>query len=46
MYEKAVNTDNRNEMIRFLTGHFRYFTMNSWNGCSSYANNVKFITWD
>lgn len=41
MYEKAVNTDNRNEMIQFLTGHFRYFTMNSWNGCSSYANNVK-----
>ena len=28
-------------MIEFLKNHERYWTMNSWNGSSSYANNVK-----
>ena len=32
---------NRKEMIDFLSGHFRYHTMNSWNGNSSYAKNIK-----
>lgn len=40
-YYKEVDTTNRDEMIKFLTRHFRYFTMNSWNGATSYANNVK-----
>lgn len=40
-YHKYVNTNNRNEMIKFLTKHFRYFTMNPWNQSKSYANNVK-----
>lgn len=40
-YYKEVDTTNRDEMIKFLTTHFRYFTMNSWNGATSYANNVK-----
>lgn len=31
----------KKEMIDFLKGHFRYSTMNSWNGASSYAANVK-----
>ncbi len=31
----------RAEMIDFLSNHFRYSTMNSWNGESSYAANVK-----
>lgn len=31
----------RAAMIQFLAGHFRYSTMNSWNGRSSYAANVK-----
>lgn len=31
----------RAEMIAFLSGHFRYDTMNSWNAASSYAQNVK-----
>lgn len=28
-------------MIAFLTHHFRYYTRNSWNQSTSYANNVK-----
>ncbi len=31
----------RIDMIQFLRNHFRYFTMHSWNGSTSYANNVK-----
>jgi hypothetical protein len=30
-----------NEMVEFLNKHFRYFTMNSWNGSKSFAANVK-----
>lgn len=41
MFSKNVNLDNREEMIHFLTTHFRYSTMNSWNRMTSYANNVK-----
>lgn len=36
--EKPVS---RKDMIAFLSNHPRYFTMNSWNRCTSYANNVK-----
>jgi len=31
----------REEMIAFLRGHFRYYTMNSWNKLTSYARNIK-----
>lgn len=31
----------RKSMTNYLRGHFRYFTMNSWNGLTSYAHNVK-----
>lgn len=31
----------RKEMIDFLSHHFRYYTMNSWNRSTSYARNVK-----
>ena len=31
----------REEMITFLRGHFRYYTMNSWNRLTSYARKVK-----
>lgn len=41
MFKKEINTNNREEMIKFLMNHFRYFTMNSWNQQTSYANNVK-----
>jgi hypothetical protein len=33
--------ENREEMIGYLCNHFRYSTLNSWNGLTSYANNVK-----
>lgn len=41
MFYKDVDLKNRLEMIEFLTKHFRYNTMNSWNRMTSYANNVK-----
>lgn len=41
-FEKKVDTRSRQSMIDFLTGHFRYNTMSSWNGLTSYANRVKF----
>ncbi|CAG0960669.1 hypothetical protein METP2_00763 [Methanosarcinales archaeon] len=31
----------REEMIEFLSQHFRYDTMNSWNRSTSYARNIK-----
>lgn len=41
MYYQKVKKSSRKEMVSFLENHFRYYTMNSWNGCSSYAHNVK-----
>ena len=41
MFYKNVDLRNKKKMIDFLTNHFRYYTMNSWNGSTSYANNVK-----
>lgn len=46
MFCKTVNLENREEMIEFLTKHFRYNTMNSWNCMTSYANNVKLYKLD
>lgn len=31
----------RQDMIAYLTEHFRYDTMNSWNRATSYAHNIK-----
>ena len=39
-FEK-VDRRSRKEMVGFLTGHYRYDTMNSWNMSTSYANCVK-----
>lgn len=41
MYYKKVNKKSDKEMFEFLKGHFQYYTMNSWNGLKSIANNVK-----
>ena len=41
MFVKNVDTTDRKAMIDFLINHFRYYTMNSWNRSTSYANNVK-----
>lgn len=31
----------KKEMIEFLSSHFRYYTLHSWNRVTSYAHNVK-----
>lgn len=31
----------RDKMIEYLAGHFRYHTMNGWNGPTTYANCIK-----
>ncbi|MFZ5650277.1 MAG: hypothetical protein ACOY4I_05445 [Bacillota bacterium] len=43
-FYKKVDLRNRREMVDFLSNHFRYSTMNSWNNATSYANNVKIYT--
>ena len=40
-FRKNVNRRGRTPMVDFLTGHFRYYTMNSWNYTSSYAHCIK-----
>jgi hypothetical protein len=44
MFSKQVDMRSRTAMIAFLTEHFRYDTMSSWNNLTSYANKVKL--WD
>lgn len=41
MFKKEIDYTDRQEMVDFLKNHYRYWTMNSWNVSSSYANNVK-----
>lgn len=40
-YVKGIDITNAKQMWNFLKAHFRYSTMNSWNGLTSIANNVK-----
>lgn len=40
-FSKKVDLRSRKDMVEFLTSHFRYNTMNSWNNSTSYAHNVK-----
>lgn len=40
-FEKKVDRRSRKAMVEFLTSHFRYDTMNSWNRMTSYAHSVK-----
>ena len=41
MFYKKVDLHSNRAMFDFLTGHFTYDTMNSWNGLRSIAHNVK-----
>ena len=41
---RKVDARTRKAMVAFLRGHFRYWTMNSWNRATSYANCVKIHT--
>ena len=36
-----VDKRSREAMTEYLSGHFRYNTMNSWNQSTSYAHNMK-----
>lgn len=40
-FKKDVDLRSRKAMVDFLENHFRYYTMNSCNRSTSYANNVK-----
>ena len=40
-FAQIVDARSRQAMVGFLRGHFRYWTMNSWNRATSYANCVK-----
>jgi len=40
-FATKVDTRSRKAMAKFLSEHFRYYTMNSWNCSTSWANNVK-----
>jgi len=40
-YTRKIDYRSKKSMVDFLTGHFRYDTMNSWNQATSYAHNVK-----
>lgn len=40
-FEKKIDMRSKRDMVDFLKNHFRYYTMNSWNRATSYANKVK-----
>lgn len=40
-YKKGVDISNARSMYEFITNHFIYWTLNSWNSLESIANNVK-----
>lgn len=40
-YKTGVDITNAKQMWNFLHDHYQYYTMSSWNGCKSIANNVK-----
>lgn len=40
-YKTGVDICSAKSMFNFINGHFRYWTMNSWNRLQSIANNVK-----
>lgn len=40
-YKKGVDICSAKSMFNFLNEHFTYYTLNSWNGLESIANNVK-----
>ena len=43
-FYQDVDKRSKKAMVDFLSGHYRYNTMNSWNNSTSYANKVKI--WD
>lgn len=41
LFSRRVDKRSREDMTSYLSGHFRYDTMNSWNRRTSYACNMK-----
>ena len=41
LFSRRVDKRSREEMTAYLANHFRYNTMNGWNGRTSYACNMK-----
>jgi len=40
-YKNNVDICSPKQLYNFITQHFQYYTMNSWNGIKSIANKVK-----
>jgi len=40
-FSKKVNKSSKKSLVEFLTRHFRYNTMRSWNNAASFAHCVK-----
>lgn len=40
-FQKKIDRRSKESMVQFLNDHFRYNTMNSWNGSTSYAHCIK-----
>lgn len=40
-FEKKINQCNKEDLVAFLAGHYRYQTGSTWSGGSSYAHCVK-----
>lgn len=40
-FQNRPDMRSREKMTAFLENHFRYYTMNSWNRSTSYANRIK-----
>jgi len=40
-FQTHVDCSSRQAMVDFLSSHFRYDTMNSWNRSTSYAHDIK-----
>lgn len=45
-YTKGIDITNDKSMFNFIAKHPTYYTMNSWNGTSSIAHNVKLYNLD
>lgn len=41
LFSRCVDKRSREDMTAYLSSHFRYNTMNSWNRSTSYACNMK-----
>lgn len=45
-YKTGIDITNDKQMFNFLRDHFNYYTLSTWNGLRSIANNVKLYNLD